>query len=165
LPCPRRHGLPGDPPQQDAERLASALVARVQRLREFGIGRYRFMQPPHGRVCVPECAEDFDQPVERRAWIRHRHRFGNLREATVLRDRVEDGFQQSSPRSELMVDGQPCHACRLRHQIQREGGDARILAQRSGCRFDDASPLFCGRGGPNRTHIAACRHPSLLPCC
>ena len=36
----------------------------------------------------------------------------------ALRDLVEDGFEQASPRSELMIDSQPRHARRLGHRIQ-----------------------------------------------
>src|SRR5216683_2147997 len=62
-----------------------------------------------------------------------------------------------------MIDGQPCHACRLRHGIQREAGDACILAQRSGRGFDDAFPVLCGGGRPNGTRVGASRHPGFPP--
>jgi hypothetical protein len=48
-------------------------------------------------TAVPEIAEDFDQMIESRLGIRHRHRLGDPRKATLKRNLIENGFKQSSP--------------------------------------------------------------------
>src|SRR5260370_22232884 len=50
---PTRSRLRRHPPDQDVERLAAALVALEQGLREFGVGCHRLMQPADCRVPVP----------------------------------------------------------------------------------------------------------------
>jgi hypothetical protein len=62
------------------------------------------MEPSHGWIAAPEVTEDLDQHVEPLPWIRLGHPVVEPDELSSSCDVVENGFQQSAPRSELIID-------------------------------------------------------------
>ena len=96
------------------------------------------MQPADGRVPAPEGAKDLDQTLQRRVRVCHRHRVRDPGKTALSRDFVEHRLQQGAPRAELIVDGQPRDARRLRDRLQREAREPSVLAQAFGGCPDDA---------------------------
>jgi hypothetical protein len=139
----------------------ATLIPVAQGLTKLVIYGHRIVQRCQGRIAVPERAEYIDELFDTFAPVRVVDRDTQTRKSAPSRDLIEDGFQQTAPRPELVVYGESRDPRRSRNGVQREAGDAPVSKQGLG-RLNHPFSLLSCRGRSNFTDILSLRHLSPL---